>query len=151
LTLLLAARGWEGLPGPFRAAVCIVCLAGLLVSNVYYFTRWQKGNVLQAVQMLEARATPETLLIVPKYLQPLWTYYSRTGLAMVDEEEIDRLAPAVRNHTQAVMVTLDVPNPVQDALDVRFRVLERSRFPAEFNLGLVVTFYANRSGSSASD
>jgi len=106
---------------------------------------------LQTIRRVEAQATPATVLIVPKYLQPLWKYYSRTRLSLVDEEGIDRLAPVIGKHTQAITVRLDVPNPVQDALDARFRVLERSRFPAEFNLGLVVTFYANRSGSSAPD
>lgn len=139
------------LSGSFHAAVCIVCLAGLLGSNVDYFTSGQKGNILQTARRVEAQAAPATVLIVPKSLQPSWKYYSRTRLSMVDEEGIDRLAPVIGKHTQAIMVRLDVPNPVQDALDARFRGFERSRFPAGFNLGLAVTFYANRSDIGASD
>lgn len=139
------------LSGSFHAAVCIVCLAGLLGSNVDYFTSWQKDNILQTARRVEAQATPATVLIVPKSLQPSWKYYSRTRLSMVDEEGIDRLAPVIGKHTQAIMVRPDVPNPVQDALDARFRVLERSWFPDGFNLGLAVTFYANRSNTGTSD
>ena len=46
---------------------------------------------------------------------------------------------------------MDVPNPVQDSLDARFRIRERTRFPAELHLGLVVTSYANRNGKRTPD
>ena len=47
----------------------------------------------------------------------------------------------IDHHSRAILVTLDVPNPVQDALDARFGILQRSPFPTAFNLGLVVTSY----------
>jgi hypothetical protein len=144
LTLLLAARGWEYLPGSFRAAVCVLCFAGVLGANVHYFSRWQKGNVLQAVRIVEAQASSAAVLIVPPYMQPLWRYYSRLQLPLVDEQGIDGLAPIVEKHTHAILVTLDVPNPVRDALDERFRVLGRAHLPADFNLGILVTSYSTR-------
>ncbi len=90
-------------------------------------------------------------MIVPRYLQPLWKYHDRSGLPLVDEAGIDQLTPVIAEHTQAILVTMDVPNPVQDALDARFRILERTRFPAEFHLGLVVTSYANRNSNRTPD
>ena len=92
----------------------------------------------------DAQSVSDSVLIVPKYLQPLWKYHDRSGLPLVDEAGIDQLTPVIAQHAQAILVTMDVPNPVQDSLDARFRVLERTRFPAEFHLGLVVTSYANK-------
>lgn len=144
LTLLLAARGWKYLPGSFRGVVCVLCLAGVLGTTIHYFSRWQKGNVLQAVRIVEAQASSSAVLIVPPYMQPLWRYYSRLSLPLVDEQGIDGLAPILERHSRAVMVTLDVPNPVRDALDRRFTVLGRTHLPADFNLGILVTFYSTR-------
>lgn len=149
--LLLAARGWNQLPSRYQVVVSLVCVVGLSFSAVHYFTCWEKGNVLQAARWVRARSVSGTVVIVPRYLQPLWKYHDRSGLPLVDEAGIDQLTPVIAEHLQAVLVTLDVSNPVQEALDARFRVLERTRFPAEFHLGLVVTSYANRNGIRTSD
>jgi hypothetical protein len=144
VAVLLAARGWEGLPASFRAAVCFVLLAGLLGSNVHYFRSWQKGNVLQAVTAVREGAAPGTILIIPRYLQPLWKYHDSGGLPVTDEMGVNELAPVIDQHSRAILVTLDVPNPVRDALDSRYTILDRVRFPAASHLGLVVTSYAKR-------
>jgi hypothetical protein len=149
--ILLAARGWNQLPSSFQVVLVLVCVMDLSFSTAHYFTHWEKGNVLQAARWVHAQSFSGSVLIVPRYLQPLWKYHDRSGLPLVDEAGIDELTPIIAHHTQAILVTTDVPNPVQDSLDARFRVLERTRFPAEFHLGLVVTSYANRRGIRTSD
>jgi hypothetical protein len=144
VTLLLAARGWNQLPSRYQVVVILVCLAGLSLSTVHYFSRWEKGNVLKAARWVHAQSFSDTVLIVPRYLQPLWKYHDQSGLPLADEAGIDQLTPVIATHAKAILVTTDVPNPVQDVLDARFRILERIRFPAEFHLGLVVTSYAYR-------
>lgn len=151
VTLLLEARGWNQLPSRYQVVVFLVCLAGLSFSAVHYFSRWEKGNVLKAARWVHAQSFSGTVVIVPRYLQPLWKYHDRSGLPLVDEAGIDQLTPVIAANTQAILVTMDVPNPVQDSLDARFRILERTRFPAEFHLGLVVTSYANRNGKRTPD
>lgn len=141
LTMLLAAQGWDGLARRYRVAISLLCLGCLALSTNHYFTRWQKGNVLQAARLVKAYATARTLLIVPEYLQPLWNYHDSSGLPLIKEAGIDQLAPVIDRHGRAILVTLDVPNPVRDALDARYLVLERTVFPAEFHLGLTVTIY----------
>jgi hypothetical protein len=149
--LLLAGRGWNHLPSPYHLVVFLLCLAGLTFSTVHYFSRWEKGNVLQAARWVHAQSFSGTVVIVPRYLQSLWKYHDRSGLPLVDEAGIEQLTPVIAEHTQAILVTTDVPNPIQDSLDVRFRILKRIRFPAEFHLGLVVTSYASRNGNRAPD
>jgi hypothetical protein len=151
VTLLLASRGWNQLPSRYQVVTFLVCLFGLSFSTLHYFSRWEKGNVLEAARWVRAQPSSGTVVIVPKYLQPLWKYHDRSGLPLVDEAGIDQLTPTIAQHTQAILVTTDVPNPVQDSLDARFRILERLRFPAEFHLGLVVTSYANRNGNGTPD
>jgi hypothetical protein len=116
------SSGWsEGLLLPMF--VFLLCLAGLTFSTVHYFSRWEKGKVLQAARWVHAQSFSGTVVIVPRYLQPLWKYHDRSGLPLVDEAGIDQLTPIIATHTQAILVTTGVPNPVQDALDARFRIL----------------------------
>jgi hypothetical protein len=149
--ILLAARGWNQLPWSYRALLVLICFGGLSFSTLHYFTNWEKGNVSQAARWVRTQAGSDSVLIIPKYLQPLWKYHDRSGVPLVDEAGIDELTPVIAQHTQAILVTMDVPNPVQDSLDAHFRVLERTRFRADFHLGLVVTSYANRSGVPTPD
>jgi hypothetical protein len=127
--------------------VFLLCLAGLTFSTVHYFSRWEKGKVLQAARWVHAQSFSGTVVIVPRYLQPLWKYHDRSGLPLVDEAGIDQLTPIIATHTrnpgnhgrtQSRPRCVGCPVPYS----------QRIRFPAEFHLGLVVTPYANRNGTA---
>ncbi len=138
--LLLAARGWQAMPRAARAAAAAALVAASAFGTAHYFT-WDKGNMKAVAEEVRRLPLRDAVVIVPAYMEPLWNQYYRGPLPQVHEAGLDTLEPVLDAHHQAVMVTLDVPNPVKDALDARYRRMAEARFPGEFHLGIVVTAY----------
>lgn len=141
--VLLAARGWQALPRPARAAAAAALLATSAFGASLYFT-WDKGNMKAVAGEVQRLPLREAVVIVPAYMQPLWSQYYRGPLPQASEAGLDALDPVLARYRRAVLVTLDVPNPVKDTLDARHPRIAEARFPARFHLGIVVAVYRLR-------
>ncbi len=141
--VLLAARGWQALPGRARLAMATALLAASVFGAARYYT-WDKGNMRAVVKEVRSLPVREAVVIVPRYMQPLWNQYYGGPWPLVDEAGMDTLEPELAHYRQAVMVTLDVPNAVKEALDARYPRIAEARFPGEFHLGVVVAVYRLR-------
>lgn len=139
--ILLSVRGWRAFPTWARSLAATSMLAVFSISTVFYFTHWQKGNIRNAVEDVRAIAVQNAALIVPRYMQPLWCFYDKSGLPLIDEDELDVMLPKLAGRSEAIFVTLDIPNPVRDAMDAHCTVVARQRYPADFHLGIVLTRY----------
>lgn len=141
--VLLAARGWESLPAQARTATVAALLATSAFGILHYFT-WDKGNMKAVAAEVDRLPVRDAVVIVPAYMQPLFNLYYRGPLPEVNETGVDTLAPILASHRQAVLVTLDVPNPVKEALGARYRRIAEAHFPGDFHLGIVLTVYQLR-------
>ncbi len=142
--LWLAARGWVLWPPAGRTLSATALFLLLAAGDIHYFTGYEKGNIKQAVELVSTLPAAETALIVPAYLRDQWEAYYRGPLPVIPESSMEEMAPRLARYQHAVLVALDVPNVVKDAMDTRFRPVSQRRYPAAFHLGLVVAVYRLR-------
>jgi hypothetical protein len=142
VAIILAARGWAGVPVRWRLISGLIMVALLCWSTHYYFTGWQKGNYKQAYETAKALGTPDTILVVESFMRPLWDYYDRSGLPKVNDSDLDIEELQSSQYDRLLLLTMDAPDETRDELDARFPILERRRYPADYQLGLCLTLYS---------
>ncbi len=141
VAILLAARGWASIPVKWRLISGLLMAVLLCWSTYYYFTGWQKGNYKQAYEAAKALGTSDTILVVESFMRPLWDYYDQSGLPKLNDSDID-IEELSSSYNRLLLLTLDAPDEVRDDLDKHLRILERRRYPADYQLGLCLTLYS---------